>query len=244
MDWLQNPMQELARLIRPHASDTIGTPRQPGRRNDSVNQNSEGEPLMYYPSQYSIDKGQKGESLLNRRNVAAIAEARRLAESSGILTPELGEHLLPIAMTEGWGQGMGVKSEPKNAFYASRRFNDIINKMGLKPGVDFNDLYIPKKQKDGSMRDELHYEPVVNDTNGPRMAAAILAEKSQLQGVKTYEDAIKRYNGKKPGWEEYQGERIWADPVHYLKKVKEANTALAHPKNAAIRDYYNSVYNK
>ena len=189
--------------------------------------------LPFYPSERHIKYNQAPEKSLTTDTVESIAKARRLAEETGVLTPELGEHLLPIAMTEGWGAGMGIKGD--NAFYASRRLKDSLAKMGLEDGTDYTTSYV---------KGEPHISPIPTDDNGPRLAAVILGEKSKLKGIKTVEDAVKRYNGKGKAMEEYYGATVPADVNVYWKKVSESKRLLDHPINAPLRKHFSSVYGK
>jgi hypothetical protein len=116
-----------------------------------------------------------------------------------------------------------------------------MNKMGLEEEKDFVPVYI---------KGEKHYMPAIRDserwTKGPKVAAVILAEKAaaaRARGNDSVEHAIKRYNGKGSAMEEIgYGEFQQADVNQYWKKIQEAKILLGHPKNAALRDYYNSRY--
>lgn len=187
--------------------------------------------IGFYPRQKYLDNNWAPESRLSSHELTAIAKARKLAETTGVLTPEQGEKLLPIAMVENWGLGMGIKDT--NNFYASQRFRKDMERLGLEAGKDLMPSYI---------KGELHYAPNVTDANGPRLAALILAEKSKLKGVNSLDDAIRRYNGKGKATEHYYGTAVPADVEEYLRKVNEAHTMLPHPKNAPFLTHYNTAY--
>ena len=222
MNWLDEVRQTLAGFMRPTAPAT--PPMEPP--------NSTGwQPVPYYPAMKYVDKGWPAEQKLTQEGLSSIAAARRQAEAGGVLSPELGDMLLPIAMTEGWGQGMGVKDT--NAFYASPRFKESLRVMKLEEGRDYQTTYVKGAK---------HFIPMPTDENGPRLAAAILGEKAKLKGVKTVEDAIKRYNGKGKATEDYYGETVPADVNVYWKKVSEAKKMLAHPHNAALVKHYDTAY--
>jgi len=195
--------------------------------------------LPFYPSMRYIDRKWAPESSLTTEGVNHIAAARRLAEKTKVLTPELGEHLLPIAMVEGYGAEMGVRQD--QAFYASRRFRDALSKMGLVEGEDYISVYL---------KGEKHYMPASNykkPENSPRMAAAILGEKASVardKGDITAEAAIKRYNGSGSGTEDVYGQPVPADVNVYWEKVKEASQMLRHPRNAAFTKHFNTRYSQ
>jgi hypothetical protein len=60
-------------------------------------------PLPFVPAQRYVEKNLAPEQTLNHGDVAALAMARRHAEENGVLSPELGEYMLPMAMVEGRG---------------------------------------------------------------------------------------------------------------------------------------------
>lgn len=184
--------------------------------------------LPFHPSDLSLR--QKPETSLNAREVTDIARARRLAVSQGVLTPELGEYLLPMAMTEGEGGGIGI-IEGNERFYASKRFKSYLDKMGMKEDEDYT-----KVQYKG----EPHFRI---DSANPAMAAVILGEKSRLKRAGgTVEGAIKGYNGRGKGVEAYTD--IPADVELYLKKVQKAKELLEHPKNSSIYNHFNSEFGR
>ena len=86
-------------------------------------------PLPYYPAPRYIAKNQLPETSLTHEDVTAVAKARLRAEKSGVLTPDLGEHLLPMAMVEGRGPNFGIKEE--NGFYPKPATLDRFKKMGV-----------------------------------------------------------------------------------------------------------------
>jgi hypothetical protein len=194
-------------------------------------------PVPFYPSQRHVALDWEPEKSISTDALTKIADAQKRAEKTGVLTPELGKHLLPIAMVEGWGEGMGVKDT--NAFYASRRFVDSLSKMGLEEGVDYTKTLV---------KGEPHIIPNPRGGNAPALAAAILGEKAKLKGVSTVADAIKRYNGKgkaveeegNPGDPDYT--RTPADVNVYWKKVQEAKRMLEHPANAPFVEAFNRRY--
>ena len=225
MDWMDEAATKMQRWFQP-------TPLRPNWGVAAGGPDIEDHvALPFHPSDLSLR--QAPESSLTAKHVTDIARARRLAESHGVLTPELGEYFLPMAMTEGWGSTMGVKTD--NAFYASPRFKTMVNQMELKEGKD----YSLKK-----IKGEPHIAPHVTEENGPRWAATILGEKSRLKGVMTAEDAVKRYNGQGTATEYvgYDDTPVPADVNVYLKKVQKAKELLAHPKNSVLSNHFNSQY--
>lgn len=191
--------------------------------------------LPFHPSDLSLR--QDPEITLSTKDVTDIARARRLAEHHKILTPELGEYLLPMAMTEGESGRMGI-IEGNERFYASKRFKSFLDNMGMKEGEDYT-----KVQYKG----EPHFKI---DSANPAMAAVILGEKSRLQQAGgTVEGAIKAYNGKGKAWERGANAQgvdidIPADVELYLKKVQKAKELLEHPKNSSIYNHFNSEYGR
>lgn len=131
------------------------------------------QPIPLYPSSRYVDpdKPLAPEKTLTYNDVAGIAAARKIAEKNGVLTPELGEHLLPMAMVEGRGGNFGVKTD--NQFYAKpstvKRFKD----MGLNV-VDFTDPAVQAAHKydstgigpDGKTQFYKHVG-MTNDPNNP-----------------------------------------------------------------------------
>lgn len=192
--------------------------------------------IPYVPQERYVKYGLAPEMKLKASEIEEIARVRRQAEETGVLTPELGEQLLPIAMTEGWGLGMGVKGG--NKFYASRRFKDALDKMGLEEEKDYMPLMIGKDK---------HYELLPEDSNAPRLAAVILGEKAAIakaKGLHGIEHAVKGYNGSGKATEMWRGQAIPADVDVYWKKVTEAAKLLTHPLNERLRRHFEKEYGK
>lgn len=227
MGWIDEATTKMQRWIQP-------TPLRPSWGVAAENPDVEDDvTLPFHPSDLSLR--QDPEKTLNTRDVADIARARRQAESYGIITPELGEYLLPMAMIEGWGSTMGVKND--NSFYASTRFKKMTEQMGLKKDQDYTLTKI---------KGEPRISPIVTKENGPRWAATVLGEKSRLKGVVTPEDAVKRYNGKGTATEYvgYDDTPVPADVSVYWKKIQKAQELLEHPKNSSIFNHFNNEYGR
>ena len=227
MSWIDEATTQMQRWVQP-------TPLRPSWGVAAGSPSIEDDAtLSFHPSDLSLK--QAPEKSLTAKEVTSIASARRLAESQGVLTPELGEYLLPLAMIEGWGPTMGVRND--NAFYASTRFKKMMGQMGLKK----EDYTLTK------IKGEPHIYPIVTTENGPRWAATVLGEKSRLKGVVTTEDAVKRYNGKGTATE-YMGydntEPVPANVGVYWKKIQKAQELLEHPKNSSIYNHFNSEYGR
>ena len=223
MSWIDDAMQQMQQWLTPAQPTPMPQPSW-----EAAPAVQEG-PIPFHPSEKSLR--QAPEKSLTAEHISTIAKARRLAEEKGVLTPELGDHLLPMAMTEGWGPTMGVRTD--NAFYASPRFKKSLEHMGMQDEKDYFTTYI---------RGEPHVIPRPNSANGPSWAAAILGEKAKLQGVRTPEDAVKRYNGKGKAMENADGELVPADVDVYWKKVQEARRLLTHEKNAPFYEHYMKAY--
>jgi hypothetical protein len=133
-------------------------------------------PLPFVPAHRYIEKNLAPEQTLTYGDVAALASARRLAEEKGLITPEVGAHMLPIAMVEGRGslgprgtgtvgaQDFGVNQG--NTFYASapslKRFKD----MGLSI-TDMTDPAVVEKQR----YDSVEYPELMTPGNYERFRA-------------------------------------------------------------------------
>lgn len=190
------------------------------------------EPLPFYPNNDYIKYNRAPEKTLTTAAVAAIAAARKRAEETGVLTPELGEHLLPMAMVEGENDRIGIIPGREN-FYASRRMLKALENMGLEEGKDYISNY---------HNGEKHVR--IMNAN-PAMAAVILGEKAQLKRVGgDLEKAIKAYNGKGKGTERFITGDIPADVDVYWDKVQKAKQTLDHPLNYKIKNHYTKAYQK
>lgn len=235
MSWLDDIVMQIAKLgMAAPPTEVFSSPQQP--LPEAPVSPQEPRQLPFYPSERYIKYNRAPETSLTDQHVSAIAKAAKMAENTGTLSPELSKYLLPIAMTEGWGGNMGVLQSDKNAFYASKRFQRFAENMGLKEGDDLTPIYV---------KGEKHYVPNQNAENGPRLAAAILAEKAaqaRQRGDSSVDTAIMRYNGKGKATEEYYGELVPADTAVYLRKVKEAERLLQHPVNADIWGHYQKEY--
>ena len=235
MSWIDDAMQQMQQWLRPaqrapawdQGAETDAQAELLRRQHMATDEESP--TLPFHPSDRSLRRAP--ESSLTQEHVTSIARARRLAEKHGILTPELGDHLLPMAMVEGWGPTMGVRND--NAFYASPRLKKMAEQMGLKNDKDYITTYV---------KGEPHIIPQPNSENGPYWAATLLGEKSRLKGVLGTDDAIRRYNGKGKALEDTGGQLVPADVEVYLGKVRKARELLAHPKNAAISKHFNTEY--
>lgn len=85
--------------------------------------------LPHYPSSRYVEKGLAPESKnMSYEDVTALAKARKLAETSGVLTPELGQHMLPMAMVEGRSGNYGINA---NQLFANPKTIERFKKMGF-----------------------------------------------------------------------------------------------------------------
>lgn len=197
--------------------------------------------VPHYPLRRYAEQNLAPEQTLRYRDIAALARARRQAEETGVLSPELAEHLLPMAMTEGRSGNFGIVQE--GAFYAKPKTLDRFKKMGLDPADQGAFAPVAFKDIPGKGR---HIGPsgnAIGDSDAyARIMAAILADKAALGQPGDVEGAVMRYNGKGRAIEEFDGVRQQADVNVYLDKVKQAREMLAHPKNKQLLDYFNSIY--
>ena len=106
------------------------------------------EPVPHYPSPKYIEKNFAPEKTLTYGDISSLAEARKHAETVGVLTPALAEHLLPMAIVEGRSGNFGVNQG--NAFSAKpstlKRFRD----MGLQVVDKTNPTEVAARQWDVS----------------------------------------------------------------------------------------------
>ncbi len=202
------------------------------------------EPVLFSPSQKYINEGLEQERTLTGEDIASIAAAHKRAVERGVLSPQLAEHLLPMAMVEGWGSALGVRTggkveiDPDVGFYASQRFKHSLSEMGLEEGKD----YFTYQAKDKTNKMQNYIQPLQGSA---AMSAAILGEKSKLKVAGgTLEGALKAYNGKGKATEYVLGDPVPADTKKYLAKVLEAKRLLAHEANAKIRNYYGREFSK
>lgn len=84
--------------------------------------------ISYYPSSRYVINNLAPERSLSYNDVSAIAEARKQAEKTGVLKPEVAENLLPMAMVEGRTMNHGLGNL---GFYASPQSIDRFKKMGF-----------------------------------------------------------------------------------------------------------------
>ncbi len=195
-----------------------------------------GKPVPYYPAERYVQKGLKPEMTLHTDSMAAIAKAQRLAEDTGVLSPEVAKYMLPIAMVEGWGAGMGVRDDPGNALYASQRVKKSLADMGLKEGESITRL---------QLKNEPHFVFSGDPQDSPKMAAVYLAEKAALLGKgQPVENVIKRYNGIGSAIEDVYGTLVPASVKTYWKKIEEARSMLDHPVNKAFKEHYQKEYGR
>ena len=198
------------------------------------------EAIPFYPQERYVKYNLAPERSLSAGNITAIARARKLAEDTGTLSPEVANYMLPIAMTEGWGARMGVRGDSANALYASQRVRRFVKNMGLEEGKHFTKTMI---------KNEPHF--LFNNGDGddpdvwPRAAAVYLAEKAALLGKNALPEAVvKRYNGAGSAMEDVMGELVPANVQTYWKKVEEARRLLDHPQNQNLRQYFEQEYKR
>ena len=188
------------------------------------------EAIPFYPTEKYLARNWAPDTGLLHAHIRDIAAASRLAEERGVLTPELAQHMLPIAMVENRGRGMGVFQGEKNALYASQRVRKKISDMGLDLDKDFVSYW---KKGDrmlmpGDLSDELL----------PRFSAIWLSEKAR--NAKSLEEATKLYNGKGRALEDLgHGEVQQADTGVYWGKIQEAVKMLKHPANEGLASAWN-----
>jgi len=202
--------------------------------------------LPYYPSSGYLSK-KWAPKKMGVEDLTALARARRLAEEKGVITREMGEFTLPMAIEEYWRGGFGVRTD--TALYAKpstiKRFTD----MGLLGGDDPVVMYknIPGKGKHIVLNREANLSP----DNMAKMMMAVFGDRAALADVRKnddgtpfVDDAIMRYNGRGRGTEILYGERIPANVREYLRRVKEVSDMRGHPGNKQLMDVYSNIYNE
>jgi hypothetical protein len=141
--------------------------------------------LPHYPASRYVEKNLAPEKTLTYGDVSAIARAQKLAEQKGVLTPEVAQHMLPMAMVEGRSGNFGILSE--NGFnptpttlkrfkdmglsvtdwrdpaeYASRRY-DVATSNGMTPDNPTGKLQFWRKATiqgpDGSQEAHVAFDP-------------------------------------------------------------------------------------
>jgi hypothetical protein len=103
-----------------------------------------GAPLPHYPQRRYVEKNLAPELNLSYGDVAELAEARRLAEATGVLPREVAEHMLPMAMVEGRQGNYGINEG--NAFRATPAALERAKKLGLAV-ADMTDPAVAEKHK-------------------------------------------------------------------------------------------------
>ena len=197
--------------------------------------------IPHYPSSRHVEKNLAPEHTLRYRDIAALANARRQAEETGVLDPKLAEYMLPMAMVEGRSGNFGILQD--NRFYAHPRTLDRFRRMGLAMEGPMAPLAI--KDIPGKGR---HIGPSAkmegNSDTYAKMMAAIMAEKAALVPAGNLDEAVKRYNGRGRAIEYVDDQPQQADVNTYLAKVKDALQMLSHPKNKPLFDHFNAVYQR
>ena len=235
MSWIQDIALALS---------TLGNPAQPTQVDAPVIYEEPAEPnyVEHYPSEKHVRRNWPAERDLTYEDISALAQAQRQAEQAGIISPEVGKHLLPIAMVEGWGSGMGLRKDEKNALYATPSLRKNLDTMGLKEGEDYYSIY------KGNDRHILPLEDITPENN-IKMVTVYLGEYARQQarkGLTEPADVIKRYNGKGQAMERMGYDKLVSANVEtYWGKVSEAHRLLTtHPKNSTIYNHYLSEYSK
>ena len=207
------------------------------------------ESLSFIPSLNYLNpsKPKAPEQSINRGAAADIASAQRQAENTGVLTKELGQYFPAIAMTEGWGSGMGVKmGTTDNALYTSQRTKNALAKMDLKEGQDFIVVDVRNKT-DGKIYPHYIASDDISSANLSKLAAVYLGEAAKVRAARgdlSPAGAIEKYNGKGTATEIVYGMPVPANSKTYVKKVMEAFDLRNHPTNAEFYKHYNSVYKR
>jgi len=202
--------------------------------------------LKYYPSNKHILKGQAPEQNLSENDLRSLVSAQKLAVSKGILSPELGAKLLPIAMVEGHSgnygvvSGIGIHPSKKNiAKFKAMGFSIEDVRNNTKPHEVKADLEIRKVMGEkGKVVDAIMEGALSGPEAMAKLAATMLSVKADLKGISSPEDAVERYNGKGKALEYADGRLVPADSKKYVNKVQEALSLLQHPANAKLKERY------
>lgn len=131
-------------------------------------------PLPQYPSPRYVEKNLAPEKTLTYGDVRDLAEARRDAEAAGVISPELGEHMLPMAMVEGRPGNFGINDG--NGFLATPASIERAKKLGL--GItDLTDPAVAERHRYDFHEDDMasgkrnYYRRItIQGPNGPQEA--------------------------------------------------------------------------
>lgn len=216
--------------------------------------------LNYYPSEKYIRKNWAPEQI-GQGNIEPLAKAQKMAVAKGLLSPQLANAMLPIALVEGNGN-YGIV-DGRYGYPPNPKRDKMLADMGLRvidydgqtsnggiPSVaamvtskptklpDFStfDLYRMKNQGywvPSGVPSENYYSIMA------RLMPVVLAEKAALYGEN---NAIERWNGKGKavednGWDDEQK----ADSKYHKGKVEEMIRMLNHPLNADIKNAYQGL---
>lgn len=95
--------------------------------------------IPHYPAQRYIDKNLAPEKNITQQDIFHLGKARQLAEQQGLISPQLGEHLLPIAMIEGRGGNFGMNP---GSIYAHPKTVENFRKLGLNIRDETTNQYV------------------------------------------------------------------------------------------------------
>lgn len=237
--------------------------RFPGDEN-LVPESQKQEMVRFSPSMRHIEKNWKQEEMPHA-DVWSLGKARQLAEKTGVLTPEVGQMMLPIAMVENRHGSMGMNT---NEFYDTPQLRKNLEKLEIPIHAmgaieDDEALYEglgrfyskkPSLSINGNPIALPGYHPLAHSRGAvsfydPNKKARFLAFGGEIDDEMSAKQMAVALAEKarlsKTGHPDevvslYNGTGPMAQ--HYLGKVKEAAFLLGHKSNDLIRKIHEMAY--
>lgn len=214
--------------------------------------------LGYYPSEKYISRNWAPETI-GAGNLKHLAVAQAQAVKTGLLTQQLAEAMLPIALIEGNGSNYGIVNSTYG-YPPNPQRDKSLAKMGLRV-VDYPGKPAPApammtdEQKKFVAPDISTFDvfkakdygywvpsnmPLERDADiHAKLVPVVLAEKARLYGDN---NAIERWNGKGKALEDNgYGDEQKADSKYHKRKIEEMIKMLKHPKNQEILNTYQGL---
>lgn len=188
--------------------------------------------VPYYPQQRYIDKNLAPETM-PVESLRALAKAQREATEKGFLRPEVADLMLANTLTEGRPDDFGVNDDvnPKSRAYSMVAPHEAARAEFVK-GINFGDA-ITDSDLEGLERQAAQKQSKYDwRGHNAAKAAAILSDKQTLA------DKIR------PGGDPMEVIKLWngTGPLteRHAARVSVVQELLSHPKNAAIKQLYDS----
>ena len=178
--------------------------------------------LEYYPNEEYLRKNWAPERI-PLDSLRALAAAQRMAVKAKVLSPFLADKFLPNILIEGRHGSPGMETDD-DTMRASYNPN-IETSFGVRSDMQYSRQMIENMRRMGYEPQggtDMDFEPYPRALS----AAAMLGEKERIYGEGL---AIERWNG------------IGPLAKKHVRKVDEMSRMLAHPKNQALRDAYQTL---